>query len=101
MERMDLTEEPEVEPARKILIESLLAPIRLISENAGYEPSVVSNKVKEGEDSFGFNAKTGEYVDMVEAGIIDPAKVTITAISNAVSIAGIMLTTSCIIVDKK
>jgi chaperonin GroEL len=76
-------------------------PLRQIVLNAGEEPSVVVNKVKEGKDNFGYNARSGVYEDLVLAGVIDPAKVTITALQNAASIAGILLTTDCLVAEKK
>ena len=70
-------------------------------ENAGLEGSVVVQKVREGEGDFGFNARTGVYENMRQSGIIDPTKVTRVALENAASIAGMFLTTECVIVDKK
>ncbi len=83
----------------QIVWRSLEEPLRVIASNAGFEASVVANKVKTLEGSNGFNAKTGEYVDMVATGIIDPAKVTRSAIQNAASIAGLLLTTEASICD--
>ena len=80
-----------------IIRRALEAPLRVISENAGFEGSVVVNTVKEKDTTIGFNAKTGEYVDMLQAGIVDPAKVTRSALQHAASIAGLMLTTETII----
>jgi len=82
-----------------IVRRSLEEPLRIIVSNAGFEASVVTNKVKEGTGSFGFDAKRGEYVDMIAQGIIDPAKVTRSAIQNAASIAGLLLTTEATICD--
>jgi chaperonin GroEL len=76
-------------------------PLRQIAFNAGEEPSVVANKVKEGKNDFGFNARSGVYENLIAAGVIDPAKVTITALQNAASIAGLLLTTDCLIAEKK
>src|SRR5690606_4937313 len=76
-------------------------PLRQIAFNAGEEPAVVANKVKEAKDDIGYNARTGEYENLVAAGVIDPAKVTITALQNAASIAGLLLTTDCLIAEKK
>jgi chaperonin GroEL len=73
------------------------APLREIVSNAGEEPSVVLNKVAEGKGNFGYNAATGEYGDMVEMGILDPTKVTRSALQNAASIAGLMITTEAMI----
>jgi len=76
-------------------------PMRQIALNAGEEPSVVLGKVKEGSGDFGFNAHTGKYENLITAGVIDPAKVVTAALSNAASIAGLLLTTECLIADKK
>ncbi len=75
-------------------------PLRQIVANAGDEPSVVVNKVGEGEGNFGYNAATGEYGDMLEMGILDPTKVTRSALQHAGSIAGLMLTTEAMVADK-
>jgi chaperonin GroEL len=83
----------------KIVLRALEEPMRIIASNAGYEASVIVNRVKELKDNTGFDAKNGEYVNMVEHGIIDPAKVTRTALQNAASIAGLLLTTEAIIAD--
>mgnify|MGYP000041228289 CR=1 FL=1 len=82
-----------------LLRRAMEAPLRQIVENAGQEGSVVSDKVKQGEGSFGYNAATGEYGDMLEMGILDPAKVTRTALQSAGSVAGLMITTECMITD--
>ena len=84
-----------------ILIRALEAPIRQIASNAGEEGSVVAAEVKEMAGNKGFNAATGEYVDMLKAGIIDPAKVSKQALQNAVSLAGLMLTTETLITELK
>jgi len=75
-------------------------PLRAIVENAGWEPSVVCDEVKKGKGAYGFNAQTLVYEDLLAAGVIDPAKVTRTALENAASIAGLILTTECIISEK-
>ena len=82
-----------------IVLRAMEAPLRAIIENAGDEPSVVVNKVLEGKGSFGYNASTSEYGDMLAMGVVDPTKVTRTALQNASSIAGLMLTTDCMIAD--
>ena len=82
-----------------IALRAMEAPLREIVTNAGEEPSVILNKVADGKDNFGYNAATGEYVDMVEAGILDPTKVTRTALQNAASIAGLMITTEAMVAD--
>ena len=84
----------------EILKKSLEYPCRIIVANAGQEDSVVVNKVKEGKGSYGFDARTEEYTDMLKAGIIDPTLVTRTAVQNAASIAGLMLTTECTVSEK-
>jgi chaperonin GroEL len=83
-----------------ILKRALEEPIRQIVVNAGLEASVIVNKIKEGEGSFGFNAFSEKYEDLFEAGVIDPTKVTRVALENAASVAGLMLTTECAIVEK-
>jgi|TARA_R110001599_G_scaffold119776_1_gene290434 chaperonin GroEL len=82
-----------------LLRRAMEAPLRQIVENAGEEGSVVADKVKQGEGSFGYNAATGEYGDMLEMGILDPAKVARTALQSAGSVAGLMITTECMITD--
>ena len=76
-------------------------PLRQICRNAGLEGAVIVNKVREGEGNFGYNAKTEEFCDLREAGVVDPAKVTRVALENAASVAGMFLTTECVICDKK
>jgi len=80
---------------------SMEAPLRQIVTNAGGEASVVVDKVKQGKGNFGFNAATGEYGDMIEMGILDPAKVTRSALQAAASVAGLMITTECMITEMK
>jgi chaperonin GroEL len=82
-----------------IVRRALEEPMRMIAENAGVEGSVVIQKVKEGKDDFGYNARTEEFVNMFEAGVIDPTKVARVAIENAASIAAMLLTTECVIAD--
>ncbi|HEY6092787.1 MAG TPA: chaperonin GroEL [Gemmatimonadales bacterium] len=85
-----------------ILRRSLEEPIRWIAQNAGAEGSIVVGKVKESKDkSFGYNAASDKFEDLVAAGVIDPTKVTRTALQNAASIAGLLLTTECVVVEKK
>ena len=74
-------------------------PLRQIVANAGDEPSVVVNTVAQGEGNFGYNAQTGEYGDLVEMGVLDPTKVTRTALQNAASVASLILTTDCMVAD--
>ncbi|WP_027469340.1 chaperonin GroEL [Deefgea rivuli] len=83
----------------KIVLRAIEAPLRQIVQNAGDEPSVVVAKVLEGKGNFGYNAATGEYGDMVEMGVLDPAKVTRSALQHAASVAGLLLTTDCMIAD--
>jgi chaperonin GroEL len=84
----------------EIVKKALFEPLRQIATNAGLEGSVVVEKVKDLKDGMGLNALTGEYVDMLEAGIVDPAKVTRSALQNAASIAALLLTTEALIADK-
>ncbi|MBD1862966.1 MULTISPECIES: chaperonin GroEL [Trichocoleus] len=83
-----------------IVARALAAPLKRIAENAGQNGAVIAERVKEKDFNVGFNAATNEFVDMFEAGIVDPAKVTRSALQNAASIAGMVLTTECIVVDK-
>ncbi|MEY4433841.1 MAG: 60 kDa chaperonin GroEL [Bacteroidota bacterium] len=85
----------------QIVSRAVEAPLRTIVENAGLEGSVVVAKVAEGKGDFGYNAKTDAYVDMLKAGIIDPKKVTRVALENAASVAGMILTTECALIDIK
>ncbi len=83
-----------------IVVRALPAPLKRIAENAGQNGAVIAERVKEKEFNVGYNAATNEFVDLLAAGIVDPAKVTRSALQNAASIAGMVLTTECIIVDK-
>ncbi|PHK18842.1 molecular chaperone GroEL [Nostoc linckia z15] len=85
----------------QIVSRAVEAPLRTIVENSGLEGSVVVAKVAEGQGDYGYNAKTDEYVDMLAAGIIDPKKVTRVALENAASVAGMILTTECALIDIK
>jgi chaperonin GroEL len=85
----------------QIINKAIEAPLRIIVENAGGEGSVVLNKVLEGKKDFGYDAKADAYVDMLKAGIIDPKKVTRVALENAASVAGMILTTECALIDIK
>lgn len=85
----------------EIVRRAIESPLRTIVENAGMEGSVIVAKVMEGTGNYGFNAKTDEYVDMLEAGIIDPKKVTRVALENAASVSGMILTTDCALVEIK
>jgi chaperonin GroEL len=84
-----------------IIRRALEEPLRQIVENAGMEGSVVANRVKEGKGDFGFNARTDVYENLFDAGVIDPTKVTRIALENAASIAGMLLTTECVLVEHK
>ena len=84
----------------KIVLRALEAPLRAIVANAGEEPSVVVAKVIEGQGTFGYNAATGDYGDLVEIGVVDPTKVTRTALQNAASIAGLILTTDATVAEQ-
>ncbi len=83
----------------RIVARAIEEPLRQIAANAGVEGSVIIQKIREGKDDFGYNARTGEFVNMYEAGVIDPTKVARVALENAASVAGMFLTTECGIVD--
>ena len=83
----------------RIIERAIEEPLRQIAENAGVEASVIINKIREGKGDFGYNARTDEYVNLYEAGVIDPTKVARVALENAASVAGMFLTTECGIVD--
>ena len=83
----------------KVALRAMEAPLRQIVANAGEEPSVIANRVREGSGNFGYNAATEQYGDMIEMGILDPTKVTRSALQYAASIAGLMITTECMIAD--
>ena len=96
----DLTGDNEDETTGiRIVAKAIEEPLRQIAANAGVEGSVIIQKIKEGHDDFGYNARTGEIVNMFEAGVIDPTKVSRVALENAASVAGMFLTTECGIVD--
>ncbi|MGN0947683.1 chaperonin GroEL [uncultured Megasphaera sp.] len=96
----EFKEEGDVQTGINLVKRAIEAPLRQIAENAGLEGSVIVAKVKAAEDGVGFNALKEEYVDMVKAGIVDPAKVTRTALQNAASIASLVLTTETLVADK-
>ena len=83
-----------------IIRQAIEAPLRTIVANAGGEGSVVVNRVREGKDDFGYNAREDKYENMFAAGIIDPTKVTRLALENSASISGLLLTTECVIADQ-
>lgn len=95
-----LEAEGDVATGVKIVVRALEEPIRQIAENAGYEGSVIVDKLKNIELGIGFNAANGEWVNMVEAGIVDPTKVTRSALQNAASVAALLLTTEAVVADK-
>jgi chaperonin GroEL len=82
-----------------IVRRALASPARYIAENAGEQGGLVVKKISDGKGSFGFDAAKGQYTDMFEAGIIDPKKVTRTALENAVSVATMLLTSDCLVAD--
>jgi chaperonin GroEL len=95
LEELNLNDEEMI--AVNILRRALEEPLRVIAANAGFEGAVVVDEVRKHGGNFGFNAATGNYEDMVAAGIIDPTKVTRSALQNAVSVAGMILTTEAVV----
>ncbi|MGO4525214.1 chaperonin GroEL [Microvirga sp. 2MCAF35] len=95
------TDNPDVQAGIKIVLRALEAPIRQIAENAGVEGSIVVGKINDNakSDTFGFNAQTEEFVDMLQAGIVDPAKVVRTALQDAASVAGLLVTTEAMVAE--
>jgi chaperonin GroEL len=98
LDKLDLTGEEKM--GANIIRRALQEPTRQIANNAGFEGSVVVQKVMEGKGSFGFNAETGKYEDLMDAGIIDPTKVARFALQNAASVAGLLLTTEAMVAEK-
>ena len=95
-------EDPDEQVGVDTIRRALEEPIRIIAANAGAEGSIVVDKVRTSKDkNFGYNAQTGEYEDLVKAGVIDPTKVTRTALQNAASVASLLLTTECVVVERK
>jgi len=94
-------ENTDEETGIAIVKRAIEEPLRIIAENAGIDGSIVVQKVKEGKDDFGFNARTEVYENLLNAGVIDPTKVARIALENAASIAGMLLTTECVIVEEK
>jgi chaperonin GroEL len=90
---------PDQEAGIKIVRRALEEPLRQIVANSGEEPSVVMNKVAEGKGNYGFNAQTDAYGDLVEMGVVDPTKVSRTALQNAASVAGLLLTTDAAVAE--
>ena len=101
VEKLIETLEGDEKTGAKILLKALEAPLYTIAENAGYEGAVIVNQVKNDESGKGFNAYSGEFVDMVASGIIDPVKVTRSALENAISVAATLLTTEAVAAKKK
>jgi chaperonin GroEL len=94
------SDNPDIMAGIKIVLRALEAPIRQIASNAGVEGSIVVGKILENSDEvFGFNAQTEEFVNMVEAGIIDPTKVVRTALQDAASVAGLLITTEAMVAE--
>ena len=98
---LDTVSEPDEKTGVKIILKALEEPVKQIAANAGLEGSVILDKVKASNDGVGFNALTEEYVDMISAGIVDPAKVTRSALQNAASVASMVLTTESVVADKE
>ncbi|MFO7601037.1 MAG: chaperonin GroEL [Candidatus Desulfacyla sp.] len=98
LEKMELPGEAQM--GVNLIKRALEEPVRQIANNAGFEGSVVVQKVKDGKGNFGFNAETGEYEDLMKAGIIDPTKVTRFALQNAASVAGLLMTTEAMVAEK-
>ena len=96
----ELEAEGDVATGINIVVRALEEPVRQIAENAGYEGSVIIDKLKNADLGVGFNAANGEWVNMVEAGIVDPTKVTRSALQNAASVAALLLTTEAVVADK-
>tara|TARA_B000000441_G_C21703733_1_gene327704 strand:- start:356 stop:835 length:480 start_codon:yes stop_codon:yes gene_type:complete len=94
-------ENADEETGIQIVYKAIESPLRTIVENSGGEGSVVVSKVLEGNSNYGYNAKDATFVDMLKEGIIDPKKVTRVALENAASVAGMILTTECALVDIK
>ena len=101
VEKLVNTLEGDEKTGAKVVLKALTAPLHKIAENAGLDGSVVVEKVKNEKEGMGFDAYKEEYVDMVKSGIIDPAKVTRSAIQNAASIASSLLTTESVVADIK
>ncbi|MBL8124964.1 MAG: chaperonin GroEL [Blastocatellia bacterium] len=99
LETLEVGDDHDEKIGVNIIKRAVEEPLRQIAQNAGQEGAVVVGKVREGDDSYGFNAATEKYEDLIAAGVIDPAKVTRTALQNAASIAGLMLTTEAMIAD--
>ncbi|AKP35861.1 chaperonin GroEL [Leuconostoc mesenteroides] len=95
-----LSEEGDVQTGINTVIKALESPVRQIAENAGLEGSVIVNKLREQKEGFGYNAATDEWVDMIAAGIVDPTKVTRSALQNAASVSALLLTTEAVVAEE-
>ncbi|SFJ72782.1 chaperonin GroEL [Thermoflavimicrobium dichotomicum] len=100
VEKLEETTTGDEQTGVKIIKRALEEPVRLIAQNAGYEGSVIVERLKNEKVGIGFNALTGEWVNMIEAGVVDPAKVTRSALQNAASVAAMILTTEAVVADK-
>ena len=98
---LDTVTEPDEKTGVKIILKALEEPVKQIAKNAGLEGSVILDKISTSKSGVGFNALTEEYVDMIDAGIVDPAKVTRSALQNAASVASMVLTTESVVADKE
>ncbi|MBO0455947.1 chaperonin GroEL [Enterococcus hulanensis] len=96
----ELEAEGDIATGIKIVVRALEEPVRQIAENAGFEGSVVIDKLKNADHGTGFNAASGEYVNMIDTGIVDPTKVTRSALQNAASVSALLLTTEAVVADK-
>ena len=97
LDKLELTGDEKI--GANIIRRAVEQPLRTLVENAGGEGSVVVNEVKSRKGNEGYNVATGEYVDLVKAGVVDPTKVTRSALQNAASISGLLLTTECVITE--
>ena len=95
-----LSEAGDVQTGINTVIKALESPVRQIAENAGLEGSVIVNKLKDQDEGFGYNAATDEWVDMIAAGIVDPTKVTRSALQNAASVSALLLTTEAVVAEE-
>lgn len=100
LEELAAAAEGDEKTGVEIVKRAIEAPVRQIADNAGLEGAVIVEAVKKAEKGIGFNALTGEYVDMIKSGIVDPCKVTRSALQNAASIASMILTTEAVVADK-
>lgn len=99
-EKIQSKEHDDYRVGYRIVLNSLEIPVKTIAENSDQEPAIIVDRVKQSEPNFGYNAMTGEMIDMFKAGIVDPTKVTRSALQNAASVVGLLLTTSVLVADK-